>query len=107
MPNLIATLRALFFAALIRALTERLPQPPIPRRMIMENIEPGLLNRWRALPSAGMDASRLLVIGDRARVISPGLLGHYDRLVDTEHHGTTEDWPRWWEWPGGMEEPKR
>ena len=83
MPDILAIARALLCAALLRALTERLPRPPEPPPMDYY-IDPRLFARWEALPAAGMDGARLLVVGDRARVISPALLEQYDRWTDAE-----------------------
>lgn len=65
-----------------------------------------LVARWYALP-VGPVGSRLLVGAwpNSPRVISPVLLSWYARLVELEHEGPRETWPRWWEMPGGAEEP--
>ena len=73
----------------------------------MDDIEPGLLARWRALSPIGEDAARLLTFGSKGKVITPNLLRLYDRWADAEHQGTTEVWPRCWEMPGGAEGPVR
>jgi hypothetical protein len=77
MPDLIAALRALLCAALIRALTEHLPQPPTPPEVPMEQHRYDRISfGWRC-PVCGrqLDARRVCIVPGNAYVTHYGADG--------------------------------